>query len=307
MQTFNGQNELGAPADAAPPVDVSVYHDRLRSEAFRFAVAPTRFTINTCFGRQGLAHDVYMGVGLFIGIILIAVGFFAAVIPYADGVAASLAGSRSLGTGLDFASKWIDAVRTPIWYHTVVFLPLTEVLLVVACCADPGIVWGGVENQDEDEGTHRCTVCKVDVLDYDHHCSIIGACIGKYTLPWFATFLTVASELLFVAFFLILPVVAHSALTGELLGGKSLWRFAPVAVLVAVIYLGGYTGMLAIFYILAIGRGEYSLHRRRALLGKLEVTPDGRKRYVSPKHQAWTCKNMKDCFSRMRHLRMSLD
>lgn len=78
--------------------------------------------------------------------------------------------------------------RTAVVCGAVIFtilLLLTLLLLVVVMKTNPGYIFSNVAT-----GTaHRCPKCDVVVEEFDHHCGLVGVCIGKGNMKYFVTFL----------------------------------------------------------------------------------------------------------------------
>ncbi|KEG08001.1 hypothetical protein DQ04_08241000 [Trypanosoma grayi] len=150
---------------------------------------------------------------------------------------------------------------------------LCEVMIICLLVCDPGFAASAV-----DEKAHYCPVCRLHVRDFDHHCGIIGACIGERNMGFFLLFLTSVSLLLWLnAFFgslllwrWILEVVPGSSLKEMLLVvlKKEWWlasKMRPFTM--AVVFFSSYGALyssgMGILYWFYLCRGMYSLERRR--------------------------------------------
>jgi hypothetical protein len=119
-----------------------------------------------------------------------------------------------------------------------------------------------IETMERD--VHKCPVCRYRVLGYDHHCGVIGACIGRRTMPLFVLFLITTASLLLLAQLIVLPLVILFAIHGMIVHfPPSVVAIAVIGLSVAALYLGLYTFCLGIFYSLTALRGDFSLGRRR--------------------------------------------
>jgi hypothetical protein len=84
---------------------------------------------------------------------------------------------------------------------------------VLTGCCDPGIIprqreleeashhlgcvrWCAKCNVEQPVGTHHCNECDTCVMNLDHHCGVIGACIGDINMPSFSSFVLSAQCLL---------------------------------------------------------------------------------------------------------------
>jgi hypothetical protein len=97
------------------------------------------------------------------------------------------------------------------FYWELIFL-LATVLAALACSAacgltDPGVLprlqEGEVDINENDETlrlcdfcrirrpprTNHCHTCDACVLEHDHHCGVIGGCVGQRSLRWFTLYL----------------------------------------------------------------------------------------------------------------------
>ena len=99
------------------------------------------------------------------------------------------------------------------WYInllTLVLFGTALVCLVGATCADPGIIPKGSGDIDtpptdvagakwcvrcecwQPKGAQHCMDCDVCIDGYDHHCPMMGKCVGKGNLRYFTTFVSIA-------------------------------------------------------------------------------------------------------------------
>lgn len=117
---------------------------------------------------------------------------------------------------------------------------------------------------------HFCPVCKVQVEMFDHHCVVIGACIGRYTMATFILFLYFAAALCFFGFF---PALYRA------FGNFYYWdwnknpsEFLTIPHVVALLNVaagffgGGYTFWLGSHSLIFAYQGKNSLSRRRMWL-----------------------------------------
>lgn len=80
--------------------------------------------------------------------------------------------------------------RRTVWVCIIVVLSLAVVAfltLFLVVFMDPGFV--SPSEPLEYPLSHRCPLCNEIVKEYDHHCSALGACIGKNNMPYFITFM----------------------------------------------------------------------------------------------------------------------
>lgn len=66
---------------------------------------------------------------------------------------------------------------------------LAELCLFLLLVTDPGFT------QETTELSCRCASCRMEVEDFDHHCGVLGACIGCGNMCYFILFLFFASLL----------------------------------------------------------------------------------------------------------------
>lgn len=69
---------------------------------------------------------------------------------------------------------------------------LAESSLLLLLVTDPGFI------EEPTDLSCRCANCQVEVEDFDHHCGVLGACIGKGNMCYFILFLLFASLLCFI-------------------------------------------------------------------------------------------------------------
>jgi hypothetical protein len=67
--------------------------------------------------------------------------------------------------------------------------------------------------------TSHCHVCDMCVFDHDHHCGVIGGCVGARSLRWFTLYLTHVSSAAAVAFSWVLRSLLASNIGDIALGG----------------------------------------------------------------------------------------
>jgi hypothetical protein len=111
---------------------------------------------------------------------------------------------------------------------------------------------------------HFCPVCHVRVRGFDHHCGVVGACIGRGTMPLFVVFLWTACCLL-TSIIAGIPVLVLLAVSGHV-------TLSPMGTVILValfnvgaVWLGGYASLLAGFYTGLGLAGDFTLGRRRRL------------------------------------------
>jgi hypothetical protein len=244
--------------------------------------------------RQGYivcSKDVFVGVGLFLMIMVIGLAHFLYAVPYAFTVSdAELQRTTGYGT----VARIIAAVRVPVAVTTAVMFVATEGLLLALLFGDPGIVSeaDAADHSERDEGeAHFCPVCGVFVLGFDHHCGIVGACIGRRTMPVFVTFIASAAVLLQAGEILVAPLTALAHYREALfVAPPSMPVLATVFVLGSCAYLGAYTTGLSLWYLHLAARGQFSLERRRRLtMAALSEANTGsaRVRYDSTRRMHW--------------------
>ncbi|ORC93840.1 uncharacterized protein TM35_000017170 [Trypanosoma theileri] len=149
----------------------------------------------------------------------------------------------------------------------------SEVMMLLLFFCDPGFT-----SDTEDENSHYCPVCCLYVRDYDHHCGIVGACIGEKNMGFFVFFLiTVASLMWICAFFsglLWFLLLKETTPEGSFINMimvmliKEWWMSSlirPFVAISCVLFCYGAicTSALGIFYWVYVFRGLYSLERRR--------------------------------------------
>ena len=173
-----------------------------------------------------------------------------------------------------------------LYAGTLLFLALTSVVfLFMTVLCDPGFVFPAVgwasrrqetipsmELEFEPElEVHYCRVCQLFVERYDHHCGIIGACVGKRNMWCFILFcssvavmcaLSVPASLVFLGINMILPTSVPTSLHVVL----DLFPFPVIKTFVALFgafYGGGYCAMLAVVYWRYVMSDTHSLVKRR--------------------------------------------
>ncbi|CAD2214760.1 DHHC palmitoyltransferase, putative [Angomonas deanei] len=149
---------------------------------------------------------------------------------------------------------------------------LSVVLLLCIWYADPGYL---AEDDPECEVAQHCHVCDNTVVDFDHHCGVLGTCIGSGNMKYFILFLNTVSILCLnvcvcslLCFYL--SCVASSA--GGVLGAvNTLEKIKTIALknvfsivfTIIGIYASLFCGFLAIFYDVMAFRGTFSYKRRK--------------------------------------------
>ncbi|KAG8349125.1 hypothetical protein TRVL_00077 [Trypanosoma vivax] len=151
---------------------------------------------------------------------------------------------------------------------------LTELTMMGVFLCDPGFT-----NDADAVDTHLCPLCRLCVRGYDHHCDILGSCIGRRNMCFFILFLTSLCLLSWVN-----AVLAYHSLISVVHGGRGRcsirdvfgalidkdWMLAswrrPVTVVVvwATFYATAAATALCTLYWHFLFGGKYSLHRRRS-------------------------------------------
>lgn len=174
-------------------------------------------------------------------------------------------------------------------------LILTLLHLWIIMKTNPGYVFSNGAT-----GTaHRCPTCNVVVEEFDHHCGLIGVCIGKGNMKYFVTFLCVgffASFTGLVAGFVYVYRLGiwissfaqmkceegllegmeqdrcnegHYTLLmmyGSLIWDQVVWNFRRLVAVLTVIgfaYITFFCLGMFVIYVYKIASGTYSLQRRR--------------------------------------------
>ncbi|KPA82569.1 hypothetical protein ABB37_03601 [Leptomonas pyrrhocoris] len=165
------------------------------------------------------------------------------------------------------------------------FCILVEACLFLLLVADPGFIG------EPTELSCRCANCKMEVEDFDHHCGVLGACIGRGNMCYFILFLLFASLLCLLGglenvVYIVLFAAAHKKRNANSSWTSfSAWRTAltdgadviHVACLVLLSFVAVYGGAVCIFLCLRytyLGyRGQSSVRRRRreSLRGSLAL------------------------------------
>lgn len=149
---------------------------------------------------------------------------------------------------------------------------------------------GIIEGEIPDDGiyTYYCPVCKLYVSRYDHHCGIVGACIGKKNMAAFISFLFHAWLQCYVGgicclvhcYALFVPMIKNRA---NLPSADSVasWHFFTTYLLPPMftmlgMYLGAYCLILWGNYIYQVWNNNdaHVLRRGRARYGKREFKGD---------------------------------
>jgi hypothetical protein len=125
---------------------------------------------------------------------------------------------------------------------------------------------------DAAQEVHFCPVCMLFVAGYDHHCGILGACIGRRNMWSFVLFntavailsaLSLPGSVAFLAAHLTLPTTVSNV---SLVHVLQLFSLGVAKALVAVggaVHGGGYCTLLSVVYWRHILRGTDSHARRR--------------------------------------------
>ncbi|KAF8295845.1 putative palmitoyl acyltransferase 9 [Trypanosoma cruzi] len=207
------------------------------------------------FGRFNVARDYHMGVFI---ICIIPVGTFVCL--------------RVLAFSPVVLELYSYNTMLVLTCFIILLCVLSEWTVVSLFLCDPGFT-----DAAEDEGAYRCPLCRIYVKEYDHHCGILGVCIGERNMGFFLFFLTFVSFLmwLFVWFAGVSlmswfrKAVAHRSLyEGLLLLLKEWWfssKIKPVTFVLFILLCYGalFTTMLGVFYWCLLCWGMLSLERRR--------------------------------------------
>lgn len=165
------------------------------------------------------------------------------------------------------------------------FCVLTECSLFLLLVVDPGFT------EEPTELSCRCGNCKWEVEDFDHHCDVLGVCIGKGNMCYFILFLLFASLLCLLggtenAVYIVLSISAHH-FAGTVKPAdyyekrkKALvtWLSStPHACLLLLCVAALYGGAVCIFlclrytYLAYEGRSSVRRRRRESLRGSLSL------------------------------------
>lgn len=186
-------------------------------------------------------------------------------------------------------------LRFSLLWSTVIFIALfilTLTLLVVTIKANPGFIFSATDSQT----SYRCPLCNILVEEFDHHCGLMGVCIGKGNMKYFVLFLISAFLVSFVGafvgvYYLYRLGVGLNAAAEWTCGtsssgtaarpcvlldyckayGHVVWchvvcdmeRFAGVLSAIGVLYTTFVCLGLSAIYVQKIVSGTYSLQRRR--------------------------------------------
>ena len=167
--------------------------------------------------------------------------------------------------------------------------------------------------EEEELDVHLCPVCQVHVEMFDHHCGIIGACIGRFNMSTFILFLSFACMLCLSGFF---PIVLDLFEKGRKIefGNPehakrtlNLDHIVPMICLACSVSGGTYTLWLALHYTLMCYQGCHSLHLRRQYIRKHWDQLSVLERQGAWPIEAYFRKgqfyNLKNCFSQMKFMR----
>jgi hypothetical protein len=154
---------------------------------------------------------------------------------------------------------------------------------------------------------HMCPICGFRVRGFDHHCGIIGACIGRGTMPLFILFLASTAALLACGMWASIPTMGLLLLHGHLLLFPPLITVGITCVFnIFAFYLGAYTAFLACFYTSLGFRGDFSLGRRRR--AKFEENPSARSHVDAQpfcRSTRWRWRNLADALAPLLELRLA--
>ena len=197
---------------------------------------------------------------------------------------------------------WVaPKIPMPLWEQGILLIQCV-VSLVLLCCVglcDPGIIKdtevvealrsqrsgateatarvdasalqsGGVG--DAQLFAHWCPVCEVYVARFDHHCFIVGGCIGYNTMLPFVSYLIMTPLLcLHGAVWCLVRLVTMDWPTVSIdLPHRILWLFSfehvvPLAVLGCTVYTGLYMSLLGVTYVsyVVMGVDGHEVRRRQ--------------------------------------------
>lgn len=213
------------------------------------------------FCGQNVAHDFYGGVILLVVILLIAVVYIFGVFWSAD------------------CLDYFDSDNLNFLFANFCFLLLcSETCLFLIVFADPGLTPpDAISNRD-----HFCPVCRVHVREYDHHCGVLGACIGKGNLRYFISFFFFTVLLTFEVFAvtsIILVQLLRQAEVNKLIAGKEYRQLTTVlknifltrvqrVLLIPIVFIAAHSNIVTLFffsfYTVKTCRGNFSVERRRS-------------------------------------------
>ena len=119
-------------------------------------------------------------------------------------------------------------------------------------------------------GVHHCRACDVCVEDFDHHCAILGCCVGRGNVRAFRELLVsivVGVAHLFYGLFFVLEPVRR--VRRWLRGRERLTHAHVYSLVVLSASVTATAGLLCVFACHAIGRLAAPRLRRAGLLGKV--------------------------------------
>ncbi|KAH9577274.1 Palmitoyltransferase [Trypanosoma melophagium] len=158
-------------------------------------------------------------------------------------------------------------------FLTLLFSISSELMMLGLFFCDPGFT-----TDTNDEISHYCPVCCLYVRDFDHHCGIVGACIGGKNMGFFLFFLiTVGCLMWLLVFFsgmLLWFFVKETTPEGPIINTlmviltKEWWMSSLIKPFLAFscalsCYGASFTSGLGVLYWVYLFRGIYSLERRR--------------------------------------------
>jgi hypothetical protein len=184
---------------------------------------------------------------------------------------------------------WAFAAAHPaVPFATLILSMLLVGILAVVCLAatvlgDPGLLVATASVcerhatdacRDEDEA-HYCRLCCTTIYKFDHHCGVIGACIGGRNMWSFIAFLGFGAIYSLIG----LPVVASFAYTQlkavDALTFHAVWSHVSISLMLcgmscmAALHGGSYCALMFVVYVLHVVRGTDTVARRHATSGRV--------------------------------------
>jgi hypothetical protein len=221
--------------------------------------------------RINVARDFF--VGLSIALVVVLPMFFVIFV------------ARSSSLFIALAAEHPNVPYSMLMAVFVVFGLVALVSLAATLLGDPGLLAtptmhpdGTVEEHREEDEAHYCRACCAYIAKYDHHCGVVGACIGGRTMWSFILFLGSAGMFAAVGM-----VIVLSFLYAQLRGIESLsihqvsshmtpTALATCACVVAAFQGGLYATLMCGVYIVHVIRGTDSVARRHPQHGQRSTT-----------------------------------
>lgn len=234
--------------------------------------------------RMNVAKDSFVSIAIALGLCVLPLLFVVFVLPQAD-MQASLERHRLSPDGVVCVAM--------------VVLVAALTLLIATVIGDPGMVWPALGVTSPQQPPHSgvtqstmeqlhasfsageevtfCRVCHVFVERFDHHCGIIGACIGRRNMWSFIGFLASVAAMgclgaVFGIWYLWIAVSSH---------GTSLEAVSKVLVpaltagvcAIGSLHGGGYCAVLVATYLHQIAAAEdsWALRHRHPRCGDVEA------------------------------------